>query len=108
MKTALLALSLLCTAAHADEWTGKDKQLHFVGGVAVAAAVTAATGDEWKGFIASTAVGFAKEVYDSTGRGQVSGKDFAVTALGAFVGAKFTGWALGPNYVKYTVKMNIF
>lgn len=108
MKTALLALALLSTAAHADEWTGKDKQLHFIGGVAVAAAVTAATGDEWKGFLASTAVGIAKEVYDSTGRGHVSAKDAAVTAIGAMVGAKFTGWMLSGNRLTYTRRINIF
>lgn len=94
--------------AFADEWHGKDKQIHLVGGAAVAAAVTAATGNEWHGFLAGTASGLVKEVYDSTGRGQVSGKDFAVTALGALIGARGTGWALGPNRVTYTIRMNIF
>jgi uncharacterized protein YfiM (DUF2279 family) len=108
MKTALIAMALLSTAAHADEWHGRDKQLHFIGGVAVAAAVTAATGDEWKGFLASTAVGIAKEVYDSTGRGHVSAKDAAMTALGALLGAKFTGWALSPDRITYTRRINIF
>lgn len=108
MKTALLALALLCAPAIAEDWTGKDKQLHLAGGIAVAAAVTAATGDEWKGFLASTAVGVAKEVYDSTGRGHVSAKDAAVTAIGALIGAKFTGWALSGNRLTYTRRINIF
>jgi uncharacterized protein YfiM (DUF2279 family) len=103
-----LTLALAATTAHADEWTGKDKQLHFVGGAAIAAAVTAATRDEWAGFAAGTASGLLKEVYDATGRGQVSGKDFAVTMLGAYVGAKGTGWVITRNSVVYTRRINIF
>ena len=108
MKTALLALALLSTAAHADEWHGKDKQLHLVGGAAIAAAVTAGTRNEWHGFLAGTASGLLKEVYDSTGRGHVSAKDAAVTALGALLGAKFTGWALTPNGFTFDRRINIF
>lgn len=110
MNRTLVAAALACIAfsAHADEWTGRDKNLHFAGGAAIATAVTAATGNEWHGFLAGTAAGLAKEVHDATGRGQVSGKDFAVTALGAFAGAKITGLALGKNRVTYTINMNIF
>lgn len=112
LEIKLLAACVLYAAvvscAYADEWTGRDKEIHFVGGAAVAAAVTAATGNEWHGFLAGTGAGLAKEVYDSTGRGQVSGKDFVVTALGALVGARLTGWTLGPNRVTYTITMNIF
>jgi uncharacterized protein YfiM (DUF2279 family) len=105
MKRIIIAAAMLATAAaHADEWTGRDKELHFVGGAAIAAAVTAATGNEWHGFLVSAGVGLAKEAYDSTGRGQVSGKDFAVTALGALIGAKATGWAIAPNRITYTMK----
>lgn len=108
MKTALLALALLCAPAIADEWHGKDKQLHLVGGAAIAAAVTAGTRNEWHGFLAGTASGLLKEVYDSTGRGHVSAKDAAVTAIGALIGARFTGWVLSGNRLTYTRRINIF
>jgi len=103
------AITLLCNApARAESWGGADKQLHLVGGMAVAAAVTAATGNEWKGFLASAALGLAKEAHDSTGRGHVSGKDALVTALGALIGAKATGWALTPSGFTFTRRINIF
>lgn len=94
--------------AMADEWTGRDKQLHFVGGAAIAAAVTAATHDEWLGFAAGTAVGIAKEIADEQRYGGASGKDAAVTALGALVGARFMGWALTKNGVTFTRTINVF
>jgi uncharacterized protein YfiM (DUF2279 family) len=103
-----LSIAFAVTTAQADEWTGPDKTIHFVGGAAIAAAVTAATRDEWKGFAAGTALGLAKEAYDATGRGQVSGKDFVVTMLGAYVGAKGTGWVITRNSVVYTRRINIF
>jgi len=109
MRKVLLALSAcFATATHAEDWTGRDKQLHFIGGAVIAAAVTAATRDEWAGFAAGTTAGLVKEVYDSTGRGQVSGKDFVVTALGAYVGAKSAGWVITRNSVLYTRRLNIF
>ena len=109
MKRTVAVLAIVTAAsAQADEWTGKDKQLHLIGGAAIAAAVTAGTGNELHGFLAGTASGLLKEVYDSTGRGQVSGKDFAVTALGALLGAKATGWAIGPNRITYSINLNIF
>lgn len=108
MKTAILALSLCCSTAMADDWTGKDKELHFIGGAAIAAAVTAATGDEWKGFLAGAAVGVAKEIADEHRYGGASGKDAVVTALGALLGAKAAGWALTPNGVTFTRRINIF
>ena len=106
----IIAITLVSAAltANADEWTGRDKELHFLGGAAVAAVVTTATRNEWTGFAAGTAVGLAKEIYDSTGRGEVSGKDFVVNALGAFVGAKFTGWVITRDSITYTVRINIF
>lgn len=103
-----LALALAATTTQADQWTGPDKTLHLVGGAAIAAAVTAGTRNEWHGFLAGTASGLLKEVYDSTGRGHVSAKDAAVTALGALLGAKFTGWALTPNGFTFTRRINIF
>jgi uncharacterized protein YfiM (DUF2279 family) len=109
LKHSITALVLFTSASvQADEWTGKDKQLHLIGGAAIAAAVTAGTGNELHGFLSGTASGLLKEVYDSTGRGQVSGKDFAVTALGALLGAKATGWAIGPNRITYSINLNIF
>jgi uncharacterized protein YfiM (DUF2279 family) len=106
MKNTIIAAAIAaaCLPAVADEWTGRDKDLHFAGGAAVAAAVTLATRDRDAGFWAGTAVGLAKEVYDSTGRGQVSGKDFVVTALGAYVGSRAAGWVITPRSVTYTMK----
>ena len=60
------AAFFLATSTHADEWHGRDKQLHFVGGAAIAAAVTAATKNEWTGFWAGTAAAVIKEVAEQT------------------------------------------
>ena len=106
MKHTIIAatIAVACFPALADEWTGRDKSLHFAGGAAVAAAVTLATRDRDAGFWAGAASGLLKEVYDSTGRGHVSGKDFIVTALGAYVGSRAAGWVITPRSVTYTMQ----
>ena len=82
-----LTTLLACTTVHADEWTGEDKKLHAIGGAAIALAMTAQTGSSLTGFAWGCGAGVAKEVFDSTGQGQVSGKDLIVTCAGAAVGA---------------------
>ena len=108
ITTLLLAAALITTTAQAEPWTGHDKELHFVGGAAIAAAVTAATHDEFKGFLAGAAVGVVKEVVDERRYGGASAKDAIVTALGALIGAKFSGWALTPKGFTHTRRINIF
>jgi len=104
----LLALSIVATAAQAEPWSGADKELHFVGGATVSAAVSAATRNEWAGFAAGVAVGVAKEAYDERKYGGASAKDAIVTALGALLGAKASGWALTPSGFTFTHRINIF
>lgn len=103
MKHTILTLCipLLCTTATADEWTGRDKNLHFAGGAAIAAAVTLATADPTTGFLVGAGVGVVKEVYDATGHGTPSGKDLIVTILGAYVGSRAAGWVITPVSVSY-------
>ena len=97
---ALAALTF-ATNARADNWTGPDKTLHFLGGAAVASAVTMATDEPKYGFLAGAAVGVAKEIYDTQHRSThtPSFKDFAVTALGAAVGAKGTAIILRRDFI---------
>lgn len=99
--TLTLCTALLCTTAAADEWTGRDKELHFAGGAAIAAAVTLATADQNTGFLVGVGVGVAKEVYDATGHGTPSGKDLIVTILGAYIGSRAAGWVITPRSVSY-------
>jgi uncharacterized protein YfiM (DUF2279 family) len=100
-RIIIAALSALTLTAQADEWTGRDKNIHFVGGALVSATVFAATGHEGYAFGAGVAAGLAKELYDTGGRGTVSFKDFAVTALGAYVGTKSAGWIISPTRIVY-------
>lgn len=85
-----------CTTS--DKWQGADKTKHFAVGAGVGAAVTLATERPLYGFLAGTAVGAAKEVYDRRAPGRTcSFQDFAVTALGAAAGAYGTAWLILPN-----------
>jgi uncharacterized protein YfiM (DUF2279 family) len=106
MKHALfLAAVLLSPLAIADEWTGQDKQLHFAGGAAVAAAVTAATGNEGSGFLAGVGIGVLKELADAASKhGTPSWKDALVTAVGAYVGTKTTGLLIGPRHITFRIR----
>jgi len=104
MKTILFtALAAASMSAAAEPWSGIDKRLHFAGGLAIASAVTLATGDRNAGFWAGTAVGLAKELHDGMGHGHASAKDFVVTALGAYVGSRATGWVITPRSIRYSV-----
>ena len=99
---AALVLTL-ASSAHADEWTGRDKNLHFVGGAAIGAAVTLATDKPMYGVAAGAAVGLAKELYDARNRAThtPSTKDLVVTVLGAAVGSYTTHIVIRKNFVGF-------
>lgn len=100
----LIGFSLISVKSFADDWTGKDKNLHFLAGASISSLVTVATKDEKIGFISGVAMGLAKEVYDSKNKGDVSGKDFIVTALGSAIGAKITGLYISSDGIYYEKK----
>jgi uncharacterized protein YfiM (DUF2279 family) len=102
MKALLFAIAFLPTLATADEWTGRDKTLHFTVGAAIGGAVTIATDRRDYGIAAGVAVGLAKELYDAQHRSThtPSAKDFAVTALGAVAGA-YTGLVIRHRFIGY-------
>jgi uncharacterized protein YfiM (DUF2279 family) len=90
--------------AHADEWTGQDKDKHALAGLLVASAISAATKPAY-GIAAGCAVGVAKELADryTPGR-QVSYKDAAVTCLGAAVGAYVPGLMVSSRAIGFRVE----
>jgi hypothetical protein len=67
----------------------RDKVLHFGAGAAASALVTAYTGSPMKGCAAALGLGIAKEVWDSTGRGNVEAADAIATGLGCMVTVRF-------------------
>lgn len=94
----LSSLMIMNNFAHADDWTGKDKEQHFIAGAVAASLFTTYKRNEFQGFIFGTAIGLGKEIYDATtGRGDPSIKDFIVTSLGAAAGAKVTGFFIIPK-----------
>jgi putative lipoprotein len=97
---ALAALLCLTGTAHAeDDWFGSDKALHF--GVSVVlsgggyAAASLVLDKPWQraatGATFSLGLGAAKELYDLSGHGDASWKDFTWDVVGTAVG---TGIAL--------------
>lgn len=103
---ATLLLALCATQASADSWTGNDKKLHLGAGLVISGLVTMHTKDRETGFYAGVVAGAAKELIDATGAGEPSVKDFAVTALGAAIGA-YTGGLIvsrtqGTTTIAYT------
>lgn len=88
------ACDALAACLTSDRWRGHDKALHFMGGAAIATAVTVHTRDPWTGFYAGVAAGAAKELLDGGGIGTCSLQDFAVTAAGAALGASTGRWIL--------------
>lgn len=93
-----------------DKWVAFDKGLHFGGGAIISGFVTAKTQDPWQGFAWGAGAGLLKEGIDKYSGGCVSAKDFAVTVLGAAVGASFVNWNIkrqnGTTMVTYSVKFN--
>ena len=98
MMAALVAASF---SAKADEWHGRDKQLHAIGGAIVAGSVHQLTDSRWAGFVAGLAVGIGKEVADMHMPGHTpSLKDAVVTALGGSL-VLVPGLSIGPGWVSY-------
>jgi len=95
IKSILYVVLSLPFFAQADEWTGRDKTLHFLGGAAVGAAVTMYTDKPMYGIAAGAAVGLAKELYDTQHRSThtPSAKDLVVTVLGAAAGS-YASWLI--------------
>jgi putative lipoprotein len=92
-----IALSLLARVAAAsapDPWLGGDKALHFGVSVGLAGGGYAASAlllaHPWQRALAgggfSLALGGAKELYDLSGRGDASWKDFTWDVAGTAVG----------------------
>ena len=92
--TIALSILLSCSAVSAkcltdDNWTGKDKQLHFAGGAMAGAFLTVVTKDPWNGFYAGSALAILGE----TG-GVCSVQDMVVGIAGAALGAYTAGKVL--------------
>lgn len=103
---AALLLTISLGSARADEWTGPDKEQHALAGALVGAGAALVFKSELHGVLTAAAVGAGKELWDATSkRGHPSFKDFAVTALGGFIGARVSGLlvlpAQGGLYVSY-------
>ncbi len=90
--------------ARADEWTGRDKAMHAIGGAVVAGTVHELTGSRWLGFAAGAAVGIGKELYDMRTPGHTpSIKDAVVTIAGASLVA-VPGLRIGPGWITYRME----
>lgn len=101
----LLALAILISAPA----FAQDKALHFGAGAAIASAVTLATGSASYGFTAGCAAGVLKEAYDARHpkTHTVSGKDLAITCLGAGLGAGAMRWYIHRGNGVTTVTYNL-
>ena len=99
MKSIFIIAVMTVSTVYADEWTGKDKTQHALVGAAVGSATTLASNSWMHGCAAATAIGLAKEVYDSQHRhsNTPSVKDAVVTAVAGCLAAKGTSLALVPT-----------
>lgn len=96
IRVLLLIVMLAATTAHAkctarDSWRGADKTQHLAIGTVIGMAGTLQSGNRWHGLAWGSGIGALKELADSTGGGTCSLQDFAVTALGAAIGAHLGG-----------------
>ncbi len=90
----LLGLTLWPSSAHADEWWGRDKALHFTVSVGLSSASYALSATlterrEYRAIAAagtSLLIGAGKEGYDALGYGDPSWRDFAWDVAGTAVG----------------------
>jgi uncharacterized protein YfiM (DUF2279 family) len=109
MKSILAALLMfIALAAYPkcitnDKWMGADKTKHLAVGAGIGAMSMLIFNDPEYAFFAGAAIGVAKEVYDSRGKGTCSLQDAAVTAIGAAGGAYGVWWILSPNYVGVSI-----
>lgn len=93
-----LCLGALPGTAHADSWTGIDKQQHLAGSAALAVMISRATHDPTLGFWSSVGMGAAKEAADRYRRsGDPSMRDLLVNVMGAYLGAYNQGWTVHQN-----------
>ena len=91
---ALTSLSAPARAEESDPWWGRDKALHFGASAGLAAggyaASTALLDERWQRAAAgagfSLTLGGAKEIYDASGHGHASAKDFTWDVAGAAFG----------------------
>lgn len=98
---ALLALPMV---SQADEWTGRDKAIHFIAGAVVAGSAHELTRSRAFGFAIGSAVAIGKELYDMHTPGHTpSLKDAIVTVMGASLVA-VPGLRIGPGWVSYRVE----
>ncbi len=103
MKRLVMAAAILAASfsVQADEWHGRDKQLHAIGGAIVAGSVHQLTDSRWAGFAAGLAVGIGKELVDMRVPGHTpSLKDAVVTALGGSL-VLVPGLSIGPGWISY-------
>jgi putative lipoprotein len=85
---------LAASPAHADDWFGQDKALHFGFSAVIAGGAYAGSALVFDtrpprvitGASVAIAAGAAKELYDMTGRGDPSWKDFTWDVIGTAVG----------------------
>jgi gas vesicle protein len=88
---ALLFLAAASPCRAEDEWFGGDKRAHFLGGLVVGGAFSAATGSHHPGVLMGCGVGVFGELIEAAiDRGftpRVSAKDFAAECAGGVVGA---------------------
>jgi putative lipoprotein len=104
VRRAFLLLACVCVArpALADDWTGRDKALHFgyslaFGACAQSLVLLGSSQRSWRQWLLGAGIGFtpglAKEAWDATGHGDPSLRDLAWDATGSLTGALLT-WAV--------------
>jgi putative lipoprotein len=94
LAVMLMALCLPARARAADRWFGGDKVLHFSVSLGLAAGSYAGAAlffdASWQRASVSAAftlsLGAGKELYDATGRGDASWRDFTWDVIGCAVG----------------------
>jgi len=100
--TFLALASLQCAA---DDWTGDDKNKHFVVSTVLSSAAYSVCENRTCAFAVAMVPGILKEVYDSQQEGNhFSGKDLAWDALGAFVGVQIGYWTFQANQISFSAR----
>lgn len=102
-KCVTCIVLLTCLPVSADDWTGQDKAKHFAAGAVIASVITVVTVKPLVGFATGCLAGAVKEARDRV----ASGKDFAVTCLGAALGAVGTNWMIQRSGRETVVSYNI-